>query len=99
MDNKLKIINYLGKNMGESFTMNELSKAIKMPYATFYRTVQGMSDILIIKSVGKSKTLTVDVNNPSIISYLSISSEEEKKDYLRKQPVIKKISEEITKGS
>ena len=95
MDNKLKIINYLGKNLEQSFTMNELSKFTKIPYATFHRAVQEMKDLIKIKKVGKSKTITLNKDNTIIKSYLTISSEEEKKEFLTKQPIISKIVSEL----
>lgn len=95
MDNKLKVINYLGKHIGESFTMLELSKAVKVPYATFYRALQEMKDLVNIKKVGKSKTVSLNIESPAIRSYLAISSEEEKKEFLRKQPMINKIAAEL----
>ena len=95
MDNKLKIINYLGKHKEQSFTMLELSKAIKIPYATFYRTIQEMEDILILQTVGKAKTVTLNINNAVLKSYLVISSEEEKKEFLEKHPILKKIVAEL----
>lgn len=95
MDNKLKIINYLGKNLGKSFTMNELSKLTKIPYATFYRTVQEIKDLIRIQTIGKSKVISLNTENPAIKSYLIISSDEEKKDFLKKQPVINKIVSEL----
>ncbi len=100
MDNKLKIINYLGKHLGTSFTMRELSKATKVPYATFHRAVQGMKDLIKIKAVGKSKTVALNSDNTAIKSYLTISSEEEKKEFLKNQPMISKIASELnTKDS
>lgn len=95
MDNKLKIINFLGKHLNQSFTMLELSKATKIPYATFYRTIQEMKDVLTIQTVGKAKTIMLNLKNPAIKSYLIISSEEEKKEFLEKQPIIKKIVGEL----
>ncbi len=95
MDNKLKIVNYLGKNLGQSFTMHGLSKLIKVPYATFYRTIQEMKDLLRIQTVGKSKTISLNMENPAIRSYLTISSDEEKKEFLKKQPIINKIASEL----
>ncbi|MEK6886573.1 MAG: hypothetical protein AABW88_01955 [Nanoarchaeota archaeon] len=92
MDNKLKIINYLGKNTGTSYTMHELSKLTGIPYATFHRTVKDMKGIIIVKQVGKSKTIALNIKNKVINSYLSISSEEEKDEYLKKQPILAKIS-------
>ena len=95
MDNKLKIVNYLGKHIGQAFTMNQLSKAIKVPYATFYRTIQGMKDLVKMQAVGKAKTVTINTDNPAIKSYLAISSEEEKDEFLKKQPVLSKIAAEL----
>lgn len=95
MDNRLKIINYLGKHLGESFTMRELSKAAKVPYATFHRTIQEMKDLVKIKTVGKSKTVALNTDNAAIKSYLTISSDEEKKEFLKNQPIISKIASEL----
>src|SRR3989338_5168766 len=95
MDNKLKIINYLGKHIGKSFTMLELSKITRIPYATFYRVVQEMNDLLTIVTVGKAKTVTLHTQNAAIKSYLIISSEEDKKEFLEKHLIIKKIATEL----
>lgn len=95
MDNKLKVINYLGKHLGASFTMLGLSKATKVPYATFHRAIQGMKDLLKIEAVGKSKTVALNTNNTAVKSYLIISSEEEKKEFLKNQPMISKIASEL----
>ena len=46
MNNEHKIINHLAKNRDKSYTMHELSKLLKIPYATFYRTIQKMSDLI-----------------------------------------------------
>ena len=93
--NKLKIINYLGKNLHQLFTMNALSKATKVPYATFYRTIQEMKDLVKIQTIGKSKIISLNIDNASIKSYLAISSEEEKKEFLKKHPIISKIASEL----
>ncbi len=95
MDNTLEIVNYLGKNMGRGFTMHELSKLLGIPYASFYRTVKRMQDLLIIDTVGRAKTVRLNLKNPTIKSYLAIASEEERKEYLQKQPIIRKIANEI----
>jgi len=93
MDNKLKIINYLGKHINEEHTMHKLSKLLKIPYATFYRTIKEMKDIVIKKQIGKAYIITLNKNQ--IKSYLIVSSIEEKKEYLEKHPIINKISKEI----
>ena len=95
MDNKLRIINYLGKHVGKSFTMLELSKATGVPYATFYRTLQKMEELVKMQRVGKSKIVTLNVSNALIKPYLTISSEEEKREFLKKQPILGKIASEL----
>ena len=95
MDNKLKIINYLGKYLKKSFTIHELSKLVKVPYASCYRAVNDLEDILDILAIGKSKTVSLKTNNPVIKSHLTVSSDEEKKEFLQKQPIIKKITCEL----
>ena len=98
MDNNYKILNHLGKNLDKAYTMHELSKRLNIPYATFYRTIQDMRELIIVKPVGKSKTIQINLQNPVINAYLTIASDEEKKEY--KQPIIKKISNELnTKDS
>ncbi len=95
MDNKLKIINYLGKNIDREFTMHELSKILKIPYASFYRTIQQMNGLLIIKSVGKSKTLKLNLKSQIMHSYLAISSEQEKEGLIKNKPLIKIIEKDL----
>ncbi|MBI4453033.1 nucleotidyltransferase domain-containing protein [Candidatus Woesearchaeota archaeon] len=95
MDNKLKIINFLGKNINKSYTMHELSNILRIPYATFHRTISEINDLLIIKDVGKSKVIQINIKNPIIKAHLTVSSDEERKEYLKHQPIIKKITNEI----
>ena len=95
MDNNLKTINYLGKHKGKVFTMHELSKLTKIPYATFHRMIKQLTYVLIIETVGKSKTIQLNLRNQITKSYLIIASDEEKREFLRKQPIIKKIANEI----
>ncbi len=95
MDNQLKIINYLGKHLQERFTMHELSKLLNIPYASFYRTIQQMNHLITTESVGNSKTIKLNTQNPIIKAHLTISSDEEKKEFLEKHPIIKKISNDL----
>jgi predicted nucleotidyltransferase len=94
MDNKLKIINHLGKHICEEFTMHELSKATDIPYATFHRTIAKIDDAIKTRSVGKAKTITLNTEYPLNKAYLAISSEEEKKEFLKNSPIIRKITTE-----
>lgn len=95
MDKKLKIINYLGKNADKHCTMHGLSKLLLIPYASFYRTVQQMHDVLDIEAIGKSKIIGLKTTNPVLKSHLAVSSDEERKEFLTHQPIIKKITAEL----
>ena len=95
MDNKQKIINQLGRNYDKTYTMHQLSKVLRIPYASFYRTIQDMKDLLIIETIGKSKILKLNWSNQIIKSYLAISSDEKKKEFLKNHPIIKKIVSEL----
>ena len=95
MDNKLKILQHLARNKESSFTMHELSKALKIPYASFYRTTKEMPDLIIKTKKGQAYLIEIKANNPVAKSYLAIASEEQKKEYLKKQPIIKKIASEL----
>jgi predicted nucleotidyltransferase len=94
MDNLLRIINYLGKN-DKAYTMHELSTLIKIPYATFYRTIMQMSGLLLMVDVGKAKTICLDKKNSIVKHYLIISSDVEKNEFLQTHPIIKKIYSEL----
>lgn len=95
MDNKYKIISYLGKNLQKGYTMHELSKELGIPYASFYRNIESMKDLLIIQKVGKSKVISLNIYNSIVKSHLIISSDEERKQFLLKYPIIKKIYQEL----
>ena len=99
MDNRLKIINYLGKNAGQAFTMHELSKLTTIPYATFYRTMKILTDLITQTKAGKATMIQLNMQNPLTKHYLIISSKEEKDEYINKQPLLKKISKELPSGN
>ena len=75
--------------------MHGLSKLLRIPYATFFRTISKISDLLLIKPVGRARTLSLNLNNPVLKPYLAISSHEEAKDYLNKNRIIKLLCNEL----
>lgn len=95
MDNINKIINFLGKNMDKEYTMHNLSKLLVIPYATFHRVIKRIEDIIQIKEIGKSKIVKLNQNNPIIKSKLAVASDEEKKEFLENEPILKRITNEL----
>jgi hypothetical protein len=98
MDNKLRIINYLGKHSEESFTMHNLSSILKIPYASFYRATSKMQGLLSINPVGKAKVISLS-SSQAIPSYLAVSSFEEKDEFLKHNRLISLLSKELATDS
>ena len=95
MDNILKAVDFLAKNIDQEYTINELSKKTKIPYATLFRAIKKMNGLIKIRNVGKAKTISINKEYSSIKSYLTIASDKAKEEYLQKNPLIRKINEDI----
>lgn len=92
MDNKYKVVLFLAKK-NESYTLLELSKQVKIPYTTLLRVVNDLSDVTTLTTKGKSKLIQIKWNDITT-SLLVVASFEEKKEFLKKHPIIKKIAEQ-----
>ena len=97
MDNWLKIVNFLGKNINRSFTIRALSLNSGVAYATTYRLIKRFSKYSthLIKTVGRAETISLDPNSKTLINFLAISSQNEKFNYLLKKPLIKSINNKL----
>jgi predicted nucleotidyltransferase len=91
MDNKEKILLYLAKKK-DVFTLLELSKQVSIPYTSLHRTVKEMEDLVEINEKGKSKLITIKWNSITR-AYLTIASFKEKKEFVKKNKIFKKIED------
>lgn len=73
MDKMLDIVRYLGEHPEKRFTMHQLSVAIGMPYATFYRTLRQMGDLVVQERVGKAVTVRLNTRQPLLKHYLPLA--------------------------
>ena len=87
----MKIINYLGKHIQETFSMHSLSTTLMIPYATFHRVITRIGDLIEYRTIGHTKEIKINRRSQTAEAYLIISSEEEKKELLKKKPKIKII--------
>ncbi|MFH1915741.1 MAG: nucleotidyltransferase domain-containing protein [Nanoarchaeota archaeon] len=96
----LKIINFLGKHPEDEFSMHELSHLLHIPYATFYRYVKRMieQEVLKVRTVGRSKVIKLNLSHPILKAHLTSSSFEEMQEFIRSQPLIRKIVRELKTG-
>lgn len=95
MDNMLNIVNFLGKNLHREYTMHELSIILKIPYASFYRTIAQMKYLLIIRNIGRAKTVKLKLDHVTTLPYLTIASFEEMKSFVQEQKMIRAIQSEL----
>lgn len=95
MNNSNKTLLFLAKNKYKQYSMNEVSKTLQIPYATFYRTVEKLNDLLTKKIIGPTRLITINKENETIIAHLTIASSEEKEEFLKKQVKIKQLIKEI----
>ena len=95
MDNSSQILLYLAKNQHKKFSMLELSKLLKIPYASFHRTIKKLKNQLITEHIGQTKAITINSKNQLNLAYLTIAATKETEEYLEKKPIIKTIAREI----
>ena len=97
MDNWLKIINVLGKNVGESFTIRGLSIKSKVSYATTYRLIKRFKKYSthLIKTVGRAETIKINPVSENIVSFLTISSQNELLNYLENKDLKKPVKQAL----
>jgi len=77
---------------GAPMTIRALSKQANVPYATTHRALKRMH--VTKKTVGKATTIEL-ANHPSLPAYLAVASETEKELFLEKQPLLKKLTNEL----
>lgn len=97
MDNSFRIMNLLGKNWENPFTINEISQYTKIPYATTHRTIQEMLRLGMIleHEIGNARAITLNLKNGALEAYLTIGSIVDAEDFLKNKPLFKKIIAEL----
>ena len=98
MDNKNNLLIFLAKNTDKTLSLNQISKSSGIPYATLYRLHNENQSLLDKKIIGKS--IVISLKNKEIVkNYLIVASYEETNEFLVKNPLFKKISEDLPKGN
>ena len=96
MDNKLSILQHLAKNYPVSPTMHCLAKVLRIPYASFYRTLKASSGLVLLEPVGKAKIVRLNFANDVLASHLAIASSEEREVFLKRNPIILKLAQDLS---
>tara|TARA_Y100000310_G_scaffold335186_1_gene416617 strand:- start:396 stop:971 length:576 start_codon:yes stop_codon:yes gene_type:complete len=98
MDNLLKLIQTLGKNLQNQIPIRQLSKESKIPYTTAHRLIKNNKDIFIIDKKGNIKLCSLNLKDNITKNYLILSERKEAEQFSNKNPEFKVLKKEIPSG-
>lgn len=97
MDNLLKLIQTLGKNLNNQIPIRQLSKESKVPYTTAHRLIKNNKGIFIIDQKGNIKLISLNLKDNIIKNYLILAERKEAESFLNKNPKFKVLKTELPK--
>lgn len=98
MDNLLKLLWILGKNIPNSLTVRQLAKDATVPYATAYRTIDKNKKLFIIIRKGNIKLCSLNLEDPITKNYLILAERQQAEVFLKKNPKLSILKKELPKG-
>ncbi|MBI2971457.1 MAG: nucleotidyltransferase domain-containing protein [Candidatus Aenigmarchaeota archaeon] len=100
MELKLRIVNFLSKNMGKSLTINEIAKSIGEYYSFVHRILGKLAEeeIVVKTKAGKSHICSLNLNNEKTKTLLQLSEIESRDEFYNKNRELKLILEDFTKS-
>ena len=98
MDNLLKSVQTLGKNIDNEIPIRQLSKESKVPYTTTHRLVKNNKNIFNIAQKGNIKLVSLNLKDSITKNYLILAERNESDSFLKKEPQFKILKGEIPKG-
>lgn len=98
MDNLLKLIQTLGKNLNDQIPIRQLSKESKIPYTTAHRLIKNNNDLFIINKKGNIKLCSLNLKDDITKNYLILSERKEAESFFNKNPEFKVLKKELPKG-
>lgn len=98
MDNRNKLITFLGKNQDRALSLLDMSKATKIPYSSLHRLYNKNKQIFEENKIGKSVVIKLR-KNEAVKNYLIVASYEETQEFLKTNKILNEVSNELPKGS
>ena len=95
MDNLLKLIQTLGKNLNNQITIRQLSKESKVPYTTAHRLIKNNKEIFIIDQKGNIKLISLNLKDNITKTYLILAERKEAESFFNKNPEFKVLKKEL----
>jgi predicted nucleotidyltransferase len=94
MDNVLKLVNALGKHIGDELTLRELASIAKVPYTTANRVMKS-AGLFTLRKKGNIILCSLNTKDPITKSYLIIAERMAQKKFFMKNPGYKMIAKDL----
>ncbi len=98
MEQLLKLVNALGKNINNEIPIRQLSKESKVPNTTAHRLINQNKELFIINQKGNIKLISLNSSDLITKSYLILAERNETNDFIKKHPRFKIIRNSLPKG-
>ena len=97
MDNALKIVSWLEKDIFQEYSAHQLSKLVSLDYKTISKTIKQLLsvNILISKIKGKGHFISLNLNHYDLQIYLSFAAYYNRLLFFRKNPSLQYLLEEV----
>lgn len=97
MDNLLKLVYELGKNIGNPITIRVLSVYAKVPYTTANRLIKQNKELFIAEKKGNSILCSINTDDPITKNYLVLAERKKANSFCKKNKKISVIRTELPK--
>jgi len=95
MDNLLKLVYTLGKNLDDELTLRQLSKEAKVPYTTAHRLIKQNISIFKINKKGNIKLCSLNTEDNITKNYLILAERSQAESFRKKNPQFKVLQREL----
>lgn len=98
MDNLLKLVQTLGKNLNNQIPIRQLSKESKIPYTTTHRLIKNNKSIFIVDKKGNIKLVSLNLKDNITKNYLILSERKEAESFFNQNPEFRILKKGLPSG-
>lgn len=98
MDNLLKLVWILGKNLSTSLPIRQLASDAVVPYATAYRAIEKYKGLFAIVKKGNIRLCSINQEDPITKNYLILAERQQADTFLGRHPELSILKKELPEG-
>jgi predicted nucleotidyltransferase len=98
MDNLLKLVWILGKNISSSLPIRQLASDAKVPYATAYRTIAKYKSVFAVVKKGNIRLCSLNLEDSITKNYLILAERQQSELFLSRHPELSVLRKELPAG-